>query len=135
MSLPGYIEARLSDHKPVCVEMRRTDIRAQAALPDRSVPKGGDQWFSLAGSLLHGAGNVQGTSPAGGDDGPGVVAIMNAAVTHVHAFQAQVKKALKPAALQQSDANDEVDAEEDVEENDGAGVEDEKVREVSGAVR
>ena len=40
-TLPGYIEAGLSDHKPVCVEMRRTDTRAQAALPDRSVPKGG----------------------------------------------------------------------------------------------
>ena len=54
MSLPGYIEARLSDHKPVCVEMRRTDIRAHTALP--------------------GAGNMQGTSPAGGEDSPEVVA-------------------------------------------------------------
>ncbi len=47
MSLSGYIEAGLSDHKPVCVEMKRTDIRAQAALPDRSVPKGGGRRFSL----------------------------------------------------------------------------------------
>ena len=83
MSLSGYIEAGLSDHKPVCVEMKRTDIRAQAALPDRSVPQGGGQGFSPAGSLLHGAGNVQGASPAGGDDGPGVVAIMSAAREHV----------------------------------------------------
>ena len=86
MSLPGYIEARLSDHKPVCVEMRRTDIRAHAALPDRSVPKGGGRGFAPAGSLLHGAGNMQGTSPAGGDDTPGVVAIMNAALYHVGGF-------------------------------------------------
>ena len=90
MSLPGYIEARLSDHKPVCVEMRRTDKRAHAALPDRSVPKGGGRGFSWAGSLLQGAGNVQGTSPAGGDDGPGVVASMNAARDHVGGFQKQV---------------------------------------------
>ena len=95
MSLPGYIEARLSDHKPVCVEMKRTDIRAQAALPDRSVPKGGGQGFSLAGSLLHGAGNMQGTSPAGGDDSPGVVAILNAALYHVSGFQKQVDETLK----------------------------------------
>ena len=86
MSLPGYIEARLSDHKPVCVEMRRTDIRAHAALPDRSVPKGGGRGFAPAGSLLHGAGHIQGTSPAGGDDTPGVVAIMNAALYHVGGF-------------------------------------------------
>ena len=46
--MSGYIEAGLSDHKPVCVEMKRTDIRAQAALPDRSVPKGGGQGFPLA---------------------------------------------------------------------------------------
>ena len=41
VTLPGYIEAGLSDHKPVCVEMRRTDTSAQAALSDRSLPKGG----------------------------------------------------------------------------------------------
>ena len=95
MSLPGYIEAGLSDHKPVCVEMKRTDIRAQAALPDRSVPKGGGHGFSLVGSLLHGAGNMQGASPAGGDDSPGVVAIMNAALYHVSGFQRQVDETLK----------------------------------------
>jgi len=95
MSLPGYIEARLSDHKPVCVEMRRTDIRAHAALPDRSVPKGGGGGFAQAGSLLHGAGNMQGTSPAGGDDSPGVVAIMNAALYHVDRFRRQVDETLK----------------------------------------
>ena len=90
MSLPGYIEARLSDHKPVCVEMRRTDKRAHAALPDS-----GGQRFAPAGSLLHDAGNMQGTSPAGGDDRPGVVAIMNAALYHVGGFQEQVDKTLK----------------------------------------
>ena len=41
MHLPGYIEARLSDHKPVCVEMRKTDLRAHAALPDRIMPEVG----------------------------------------------------------------------------------------------
>ena len=50
MSLPGYIEAHLSDHKPVYVEMRRTDKRAHAALPDRSLPKsGGEEYLETAG--------------------------------------------------------------------------------------
>ena len=50
MSLPGYIEAHLSDHKPVYVEMRRTDKRAHAALPDGSVPKGGgEEYLETAG--------------------------------------------------------------------------------------
>ena len=70
LSLPGYIEARLSDHKPVCVEVRRTDTSAHAALPERPMPIGeGREGAAPAGSLLHGAGNVQGTSPVGGDDG------------------------------------------------------------------
>ena len=50
MSLPGYIEAGLSDHKPVCVEMRRTEIRAQAALADMPL--------HAVGSLFHGAGSL-----------------------------------------------------------------------------
>ena len=91
MSLSGYIEAGLSDHKPVCVEMRRTNIRAHAALPDRFVPNGGGRGFAAAGSLLHGAGK----SPTGGEDNPGVVAIMNAALYHVGGFRRQVDETLK----------------------------------------
>ena len=83
MSLPGYIEARLSDHKPVYVEMRRRDIRACAALPDRSVQKGRGRGFDPVETLRHGAGNIQETSPAGGDDSPGVVAIMNLSLIHI----------------------------------------------------
>ena len=87
MRLPGYIEARLSDHKPVCVEMKRTDIRAQAAIPERSVSKGGAHGFALAGSVLHGAGSRQGTSHAGGEHKPGMLALLNAALDHVSRFQ------------------------------------------------
>ena len=95
MSLSGYIEAGLSDHKPVCVEMRRTNICAHAALPDRPVPNGGGRGFAAAGSLLHGAGHIQGKSPTGGEDNPGVVAIMNAALYHVGGFRRQVDETLK----------------------------------------
>ena len=61
MSLSGYIEAGLSDHKPVCVEMKRTDIRAQVAIPERAVSKGGAHGYAVARRVLHGGGSRQGT--------------------------------------------------------------------------
>ena len=75
--------------------MRRTDIRAHAAHPDRPVPNGGGPGLAAAGNLLHGTGNKQGTCPAGGDDSPGVVAIINAALCHVAGFRRQVDATLK----------------------------------------
>ena len=95
MSLSGYIEAGLSDHKPVCVVMKRTDIRAQAALAETSVPEGGAHGVPLAGSLLHDAGSMQGTSHAGGDYRAGVVAILNAALDHVSRFRKHANAPLK----------------------------------------
>ena len=77
------------------VEMRRTDIREHAALPDILVPEGGGRGFASAGSLLHGAGNNQMTSRAGQNDRPGVVAIVNAALYHVGGFRRQVDETFK----------------------------------------
>jgi endonuclease/exonuclease/phosphatase family metal-dependent hydrolase len=76
-TLPGYIEAGLSDHKPVCVKMKRTDTRVQAAVPDTSMPRGRGREFFPA------------------DAPPGMLRVMNAAVSHVHAFRTQVSKVLR----------------------------------------
>ena len=97
MTLPGYIEASLSDHKPVFVEIKRTDVRAQATIPvwPTSARLGAGGGVASTGSMLHGAGNMQGRCPARGDGRPGVVAIMNAALHHVCGFQTQVHQTLK----------------------------------------
>ena len=100
MNLPGYIEAGLSDHKPVCVEMRRIDNLAHAASTARLEPAEVQAKIDCAKEyepdchLLHGA-KVQRTSPAGGNDSTGVVAIMNAALYHVGGFRRQVDETLK----------------------------------------
>ena len=101
MNLPGYIEAGLSDHKPVCVEMRRIDNLAHAASTARLEPAEVKAKIDCGKEyepdchLLHGAEDVQRTSPAGGNDSTGVVAIMNAALYHVGGFRRQVDETLK----------------------------------------
>ena len=75
--------------------MRKTDIRANASLPGRTMPEGGGLGRVSAGSLLHGAVNMQRTSPAGVDDSPGVVAIRNAALDHVGGYRREVDETFK----------------------------------------
>ena len=101
MVLPGYIEAGLSDHKPVCVEMRRIDNLVHAAAMARLEPAEVKAEINCGKEyepdchLHHGADYVQRTSPAVGNDSTGVVAILNAALYHVGGFRRQVDETLK----------------------------------------
>ena len=73
--------------------MRKTDIRAYAALPDRTMPEVGVRSVAPAGSFVHLLPDW--TSPAVNDVGLGVVAIMNAALYHVCGFRRQVDETFK----------------------------------------